>query len=118
MELAGRFDDLDPFVDVVLEGLPGPVTVLVDTGFSGKLMLREEEIERLGLPRIGKDTFTTASGDEVKTTVHVASLSWLGETKRVPVLATKGNTALLGMGLLFDCSLVMEPSRGVLRIAR
>jgi predicted aspartyl protease len=54
----------------------------------------------------------------VKATVHIASLKWLGETKRVSVLSTKGNTALVGMGLLFDCSLVMEPSRGVLRIAR
>jgi predicted aspartyl protease len=81
-------------------------------------MLQEETIADLALPEIGEDTYTTASGDEVKTTVHVASLSWLGDTRRVSVLSTKGRTGLLGMGLLFECSLAMEPSRGVLRITR
>ncbi len=118
MVIKGYFEDASPFADILFEHSPRPVTVLVDTGFWGELMLQEERIADLGLPEIGGDTYTTASGDEVETTVHIASLKWLGETKRVSVLSTKGHTALVGMGLLFDCSLVMEPSRGVLRIAR
>jgi len=118
MAIKGYFEGASPFADIFLEDTSRRLTVLVDTGFWGELMLQEERITDLGLPEIGEDTYTTASGDEVGTTVHVATLRWLGETKRVSVLSTKGNTALLGMGLLFDCSLSMEPSRGVLRITR
>ena len=98
------------------EQSPQPVKVLVDTGFSGELMLQREAIGRLGLPEIGEDFYITASGAGVDTTVRTGSLKWFGETKRVPVLATKGKTALLGMGLLFRHSLRMKPSGGVLRI--
>lgn len=118
MAIKGYLEGASPFADIFLEDNPRPLMVLVDTGFWGELMLQEERIADLGLAEIGEDTYTTASGDEVKTTVHIATLRWLGETKRVSVLSTKGNIALLGMGLLFDCSLAMEPSRGVLRIAR
>ena len=116
MEIGGYFEALRPFVDVFLEQSPRALKALVDTGFNGELMLQREKIDALGLPEIGEYTYTTASGDEVRTTIHSGSLKWFGETKRVPVLATDARIALLGMKLLFDRSLRMAPSEGVLRI--
>ena len=118
MEMHGYFQGLDPFVDLLMKGSPKPVKALVDTGFNADLMLPRQLVEDLGLPEIGRGLYVTASGDRPQTTVHEAQLQWLGGTEDVLVLATEGDTALVGMGLLFDCSLVMEPSRGVLRIGR
>ena len=118
MEVRGYFRGLDPFVDLLIEGSPQPVKALVDTGFNAGLMLPKRLVEEMELPEVGRGFYVTASGDEPETTVHEARLQWLGRTEEVLVLATDGEGALLGMGLLFDCSLVMEPSRGVLRIAR
>ncbi len=118
MEMRGCFRGLDPFVDLLIEGSPKPVKALVDTGFNADLMLPRQLVEDLDLPEVGRGSYVTASGEEPETTVHEARLQWLGRTEEVLVLATEGDTALVGMGLLFDCSLVMEPSRGVLRIAR
>lgn len=113
MEIDGYFEGVDPFVDVFFEQSSQPVKVLVDTGFSGELMLQKERIDSLGLFQIA---YTTASGAEVETTIHIGSLKWFGGTKRVPVLATEGKTSLLGMALLLRHSLCMKPSDGVLRI--
>ncbi len=118
MEICGYFRGLDPFVDLLIEGSPKPVKALVDTGFNASLMLPRRLVEDMGLPEVGRGSYVTASDEEPETTMHEARLQWLGRMEEVLVLATKGSTALLGMGLLFDCSLVMEPSRGVLRIGR
>ena len=116
MEIDGYFEGADPFIDVFFEQSSEPVQVLVDTGFSGELMLQKERIDSLGLSQIGEDTYTTASGAEVETTIHIGCLRWFGETKRVPVLATEGKTSLLGMAMLLPHLLFMKPSDGVLRI--
>lgn len=116
MEVNGYFEGPDPFIDVFFEQDSQRLKVLVDTGFGGELMLEQETIDSLGLPEVGEDVYVTASGAEVETTIHVGSLIWLGETKEVSIIATDGKTALLGMGLLFDRSLRMAPSEGVLRI--
>ncbi len=116
MPIDGFFCGIDPFVEIHLEPGPRPVRVLVDTGFSGHLMLENDLVAEFGLPEIGDDFYVTAPRDEVWTTVHIGSLQWFDRTIRVPVIATKGRTALLGMKLLFDRSLRMAPSEGVLRI--
>ena len=116
MKVEGFFEGRAPFVHVYFRGSSRPVKVLVDTGFSGHLMLQRDKIDRLSLPQVGEDFYVAAGGAEVDTTVHAASLNWFGETRQVPVLATDGKAALLGMELLFDRSLRMTPSEGVLRI--
>lgn len=116
MGMRGYFEGVDPFVDIDLENSAEPTKVLVDTGFTGELILQREKINSLGLVEVGEDVYTTASGAEVKTTIHIGSLNWLGETKKVSVLATEGKTALLGMGLLFHHCLRMKPSEGILQI--
>lgn len=39
MELRGYFEGVDPFVDIFFEECVEPTKVLVDTGFTGELML-------------------------------------------------------------------------------
>ena len=82
MILEGRYDDLDPFVDVQFEGQSQSLKVLVDTGFTGELMLQRSVIDDLGLDLIGEDVYTTASGDEVTTTIHLGVLNWMGSRRR------------------------------------
>ena len=116
MEIHGYFKGSDPFIHIYFEQSAEPVEVLLDTGFSGELMLQRERIDRLALLEIGEEIYITASGAEEKTTVHLGSLKWGGKTKMVSVLATDGETALVGMGLLFHHSLWMKPSDGILQI--
>ncbi len=86
MGIHGRFEGVEPFVDIVLNGATGPVKVLVDTGFTEGLMLPRKLVAELGLPKVGQGFYVTASGDEPETVVHEVQLQWLGRTKEVIVL--------------------------------
>ena len=63
MEMRGYFERLEPFVDLLMEGSPEPVKALVDTGFNADLMLPRQLVEDLGLPKVGRGFYVTASGD-------------------------------------------------------
>ena len=92
------------------------VEVIVDTGFNGELMLPEPIIENLKLDCVGDETYRTASGDVVNTSFYFAYLKWFKRNRKVGVLATKGKSALLGMGLLLPYTLVVSASENKVEI--
>ncbi|MBC7808992.1 MAG: clan AA aspartic protease [Akkermansiaceae bacterium] len=86
--------------DIVIE-------FVVDTGFSGELLLPKEAVEILGLPYQIDVMSTLADGVSRRVALHKATISWNGELLDVGVLAT-GNRPLLGTALLADHRLEIE----------
>ena len=118
MRIKGFFKGKEPRIKISLAGLKKKqIEVLLDTGFNGDLMLPEERIKELALEKVGTDSYTTASGKNVITTAHLGFLEWFGKARRVTVLATKGNHALIGMQLLYFCHLDIIPFKGKLIIS-
>jgi len=97
-----------PIITVDLENQP--VDVLVDTGFNGELMLPAYTIEKLHLISVGEESYKTASGDVINTIFYFANLNWFNRNIKVGVLATKGDNALLGMGLILPHTLLISPT--------
>jgi len=97
-----------PIITVDLENKP--IDVLVDTGFNGELMLPLSAIEKLNLKSVGDESYKTASGDVINTTFYFANLSWFNRIIKVGVLATTGENALLGMGLILPHTLLVSPT--------
>lgn len=95
-----------PIITVALDNQP--INVLVDTGFNGELMLPLTSIEKLNLECVGEESYKTASGDVINTTFYFANLNWFNRNIKVGVLATRGENALLGMGLILPHTLLIS----------
>ena len=85
---AQQFDDESGFIDAV-----------IDTGFTGQLVLPPEAVDRLGLPGRGRQRAILADGRTVEVNVYLARVIWHGRERAVQVLATEGGP-LVGMALL------------------
>jgi clan AA aspartic protease len=114
--LTGFFEDGYPFIKIEVEQVALPLNALVDTGFTGELMLPSDLLDEAGLPQMGTTECLTASGEVMLVGVYRGWMSWLRGRTPVRILATRGRTVLLGMGLLRHGRLVMEPSSGTLVI--
>ena len=74
---------------------------LVDTGFTGEIILPEEIVAELGLQYETQMTSYLADGSAIQTHVFNAIVLWHGEQRQVEILAL-GDRPLLGMSMLED----------------
>ncbi len=86
------------------------VDALLDTGFTGELMLPQELIDALKLEQIGVSDYLMASGEGRVTNVYKASMNFLDKEKKVIILSTDADFALAGMELFHECKIVIERS--------
>lgn len=84
------------------------VECVVDTGFSGGLMLPAEMLGRLGIPIIGKETFELVSGQFLVASLALREIQWLGERRSVRVVVSEGYDSLIGTELLDGNRLVIN----------
>ena len=96
-------DDLQPWLPVSLEsaGEEGlrQYDAILDTGFTGCLVLPESVIAELGLAKRGVNIPTLGNGEEHPFDYYLGWVSWRGERREVEVLQSIGQP-LLGMELL------------------
>ena len=90
--------------------LPDDVKVecVVDTGFTGALMLPREIIERSSVPIIGKETFQLVSGRFIVASLALVEIDWLGQRRSVRVVISDGVDALIGAELLDGNCLIVD----------
>ena len=81
------------------DGEPQQCEVIVDTGFTGWLVLPEADIRRLGLIRSGSRYSITASGNAEEFDYYETSVSWGGRLHEIEVFQSI-DQPLLGMELL------------------
>jgi clan AA aspartic protease len=90
------------------------VTVWIDTGFTGDLVLSRSEIVSLDLPQSSVVHATLADGKGVLLETFASEIEWFGETRTVEVIANEGQFGLLGVGLLQERRLLIDyPARTI-----
>lgn len=82
------------------------VECLVDTGFTGALVLPQSLVARLGLRIVGREVFEMVGGRRFVAGVALAEVKWLGTTKTVRVIVSEDT--LLGTELLDSTRLVID----------
>jgi clan AA aspartic protease len=97
---------------VYLVPLPGApaisVSVWIDTGFTGDLVVPNEVISRLALQQSGTTLAVLADGSEVAMRTYSSHILWFGEERPLEVIGNEGAYPLLGVGLLLDRSLQID----------
>ena len=92
-------------------GEPQQFEVIVDTGFTGWLMLPESDIRRLRLAHAGHRYSTTASGNVERFEFYRTWVSWRGQLYWVEVFESI-DQPLLGMELLEGSRVTMDAWEG------
>jgi clan AA aspartic protease len=82
------------------------VECMVDTGFTGALVLPQALVTRLNLPIIGREVFEMVGGHQFIASVAFADIEWLGETRTVRVIVSEDT--LLGTELLDGTRLTID----------
>jgi clan AA aspartic protease len=82
------------------------VECLVDTGFTGALVLPQALVTRLNLPIVGREIFEMVGGRQFIASVAFADIEWLGETRTVRAIVSEDT--LLGTELLDGTRLTID----------
>ncbi len=83
------------------------VECLLDTGFSGSLVLPASLVTQLGLPVFGHETnLRTIGGRSMSADLALAQINWLGEVRSVVVIVEE--EFLIGTQLLDDARLIVD----------
>ena len=93
------------------DGEPHQCEVIVDTGFTGWLVLPEAEIRRLGLVRAGSQYSVIASGNEAEFDYYETQVSWHGQLRSIEVFQSI-DQPLLGMELLEGSRVAVDAWEG------
>ena len=107
MKIEGAFDEeLAPRIALSIAG--ERVSLVVDTGFNGELMLPRRLLEELGFVYSMESEAELADGSLVETTLYSGKITWFGEERLVQVVATDSEDGLLGTAMLFGVTLFMD----------
>ena len=102
---------LQPWLPVSLEPIGGEelrqYDAILDTGFTGSLVLPESIITELGLAKRGVITLTLGNGKEHPFDYYLGWVSWCGERRVIEVLQSIGQP-LLGMELLEGAQIAVD----------
>jgi clan AA aspartic protease len=82
------------------------VECLVDTGFTGALVLPQALVTRLNLPVVGREIFEMVGGRQFIASIVFANIEWLDETRTVRVIVSEDT--LLGTELLDGTQLLID----------
>jgi clan AA aspartic protease len=83
------------------------VYTVVDTGFTGELVLSSETLMLLSSPPQGVVDVELADGTVTQLSWHVAQVLWHGRARRVLAYETEG-ASLIGMALLGNSHLTID----------
>ena len=99
--------------------LPDGSTIdcVVDTGFSGGLMVPAETLATSGISVIGQQTFELVSGRLMVAALALMSIDWLGEQRWVWVIASEAKDALIGAELLDPNRLVVDYAKNTVTLS-
>jgi|GEM_PF-1270061 len=95
----------------------GQVEILIDTGFSGWLIVPTDFAIDLADAFEGFQSFLTATGQTFTASVYFVEIDWFNERIEVPVAVSQQITAaLLGSQMLSDCLLSIDYYNRTVRV--
>ena len=101
--------DREAVIELEVVGLAQRVIIeaVIDTGFTGYLMLPSDSIDRLNLPLIGQRDVILADGTNVPLNLYRAKVIWHGVERLVYVLRANAES-LVGMSLLHGSRVTLD----------
>jgi clan AA aspartic protease len=107
--ITGQFRDDYPYVTATVTGEDSEMAIdfVVDTAFSGDLILSQGHATRLGLTYLTSQRRRLATGEERRFAVYLATIEWDEGPREVEVLIMEGDP-LLGTGLVRGMVLHIE----------
>jgi clan AA aspartic protease len=112
--IEGRVVGTSILVDLTIVGtdrVEKQVTFVVDTGFSGHIVLPAETVRALKLELVSSTEATLADGSEVVLDTYRANLLWDAEERQAQILVT-GGEALVGMSALLGSDIRIQAVDG------
>ena len=108
MRIQGYFNENDEPA-LMLDLISTSIEVLIDTGFTGSLIVPQSLSDDLVLHFEGFEEFYTVTGHVFVAPAYSVEANWLGEHIRLPV-AISGDVkeALLGSQMLKNCRLTID----------
>jgi clan AA aspartic protease len=88
----------------------------IDTGFTGELVLPQDQIAALGLPHSAVVTAELGDGSATMLEAYSCLIEWFGRAQQVEVIANTGTSPLLGVGLLQGHRLTIDYAARTLTI--
>lgn len=93
------------------------IDCVLDTGFDGGLMLPRAFVSQIQIPVIGKLTFEMVGGARMSAEIGLTDIEWLGELRKVEVIVSEGDDALIGTELLIATTLLIDYTASTLKIS-
>ena len=88
----------------------------IDTGFTGELVLPQDQIAALGLPHSAVVTAELGDGSATVLAVYSCLIEWFGRVQQLEVIANTETSPLLGVGLLQGHRLTIDYAARTLSI--
>jgi clan AA aspartic protease len=89
----------------------------IDTGFTGELVIPQQQIAALGLPLGPVVKAILADGSQIDLDTYHCLVDWFGAWRGVEVGANQGQFPLLGIGLLLGRELQINYQTKVVNLA-
>lgn len=80
-------------------------------------MLPRAFVSQIQTPVIGKLTFEMVGGARMSAEIGLTDIEWLGELRKVEVIVSEGNDALIGTELLIATTLLIDYTASILKIS-
>lgn len=103
-----------PFLTLNIHGTQ--IDCLLDTGFNGDLLLPQSFFKRSKNQAIGSADYFLANGKKSSCPIFSIQIDWFGREKKVCAASIDTDLALVGMNMLYERSMILKPSKNVLKI--
>lgn len=115
--IRGRIDPRgEPTLPLSVSGLPTPIPVILDSGFSGALCLSQRHVEALDLQAVGVEWYELGDGTLVERPVYLAQVIWLGTSRTVRTIATRSDDSMIGARMFAGCVVTLDYDAGTLTV--
>jgi clan AA aspartic protease len=105
-----------PLVDIVVSAdpfsSPQTVTAVLDTGYTGALMLPHAVVQALTLRKLGKAFAILADGSQITVPVYRAFVLWHSQIWTSVDVAAADGDPLIGIGLLNGSRVTVDVTSG------
>jgi clan AA aspartic protease len=91
---------------------------VIDTGFDGALILPAPVAARLALPVVARLVFELVGGARMTADVALGEIEWLGEQRRIEVIISESNDALIGTEMFVGAKLLLDYANRLVTISR
>ena len=92
------------------------VECLVDTGFSGALMLPRSVVRELEMAVVAKEVFATVGQRLFSANVCLTEIQWLGRRRMARVIVSDGFDSIIGTEMLDGHLLMIDYARDTVKL--